>query len=118
MAAGVFPTARAPKVSPVLCVSFLLSLSAARFSAAFGDEPQKVESSLSRFEDALKIYDDVLKDDPKSAWALYERFQTELAKGLNANPNVMPDWSIARKAIIAADPLYESMAEASNMDEL
>jgi tetratricopeptide (TPR) repeat protein len=72
----------------------------------------------SRFEDALKIYDDVLKDDPKSAWALYERFQTEMAKGLKANPNVMPDWSIARKAIIAADPLYESMAEASNMDEL
>jgi tetratricopeptide (TPR) repeat protein len=71
-----------------------------------------------RFDEAMKIYDDVLKDDPKSPRALYERFQTELAKSLKTQPSPTPDWSAARKAIILADPLYESMAEASSTDEL
>ena len=60
----------------------------------------------------------MLFENPKSAWALYEQFQTNMAKGLKANPNLMPDWSAARRAIVEADPLYESMAEASNLDEL
>jgi hypothetical protein len=59
-----------------------------------------------------------LKDDPKSAWAHYERFQTIITGSLKTKSPVEPGWPATRKAINDADPLYESMASAEGPDEL
>ena len=73
------------------------------------------------FDAALKIYEAVLKDDPNSAWALYEQFQTILTRGLKAQDpenKTMEAWPATRKAILQADPMYASMASAEGPDEL
>lgn len=66
-----------------------------------------------RYDEALKTYDQVLKDFPGSAWAHYERFQTRrmmaLTKGL-ALPDA--DWPKAAHTIYSLDPLYGFGAEA------
>lgn len=65
------------------------------------------------YDDAIRIYDRVLKDFPGSAWAHYERFQTRrmmaLAKG-QALPN--DEWPNAARATYGSDPLYPFGAEA------
>jgi len=74
-----------------------------------------------QFDEALKIYEAVLKDDPKSAWALHERFQTIMTRGLKSKVPVdtlMEGWPATKKAILEADPLYGSMASAEGPDEL
>jgi tetratricopeptide (TPR) repeat protein len=74
-----------------------------------------------QFDEALRTYEGVLKDDPKSAWALYERFQTTLAGGLMRKlpvDKLMEGWPATRKTMLEADPLYGSMASAEGPDEL
>jgi len=74
-------------------------------------------SDQGHFDEAIRIQDAVLKDDPKSSWALYERFHTMKLKGLNAkiplNP-VMEGWPEVRKAILDVDPLFATMAAADS----
>jgi tetratricopeptide (TPR) repeat protein len=73
------------------------------------------------FDAALKIYSAVLNDDPNSAWALYERFQTILTRGLKAHEpenKAMEAWPATRTAMLQADPMYASMASAEGPDEL
>ncbi len=70
-----------------------------------------------RFEDALKAYDKVLKDYPGSAWALYERFQTQRAVALAKGGLALaasPDWARAAKGIYACDPLYPIAGQAKS----
>jgi len=70
------------------------------------------------YDEAIKVYDSVLADDPASAWAHYELFQSKVAKSLKSKTPVALDWPAARKAILQADPLYGSMASAESPDEL
>ena len=78
-------------------------------------------NDLGKFDEALAVYEGLLKDYPRSAWAHYERYQTVQTKALQAkNPadKVLPEWAAVRKAILEADALYASMARASSADEL
>ncbi len=71
------------------------------------------------FDEAIRIYDLVLRDDPKSSWALYERFHTMQMKGLGAKipvNAVMKSWPEVRKAILDVDPLFATMAAADSPD--
>jgi tetratricopeptide (TPR) repeat protein len=71
-----------------------------------------------KFDEALQIFDAVLENDPRSAWAHYERFQTEITRKLKAKSPLALDWPAARQAILEADPLYEAMASAETPDEV
>lgn len=74
-----------------------------------------------KFAEALGVYDGLLKDYPRSAWAHFERFQTLQARALQAKDpagQIIPEWTAVRKAILESDPLYESMARATSADEL
>jgi hypothetical protein len=99
------------------------------FTALSDDFSQDIASRIrkgiglhdaGKLDAALDVYDGVLKDDPHSAWAHYERFQTMLVKSNHAgDPEpAAPDWAAARKAILDSDPLYPSMASAASPDEL
>jgi hypothetical protein len=73
-----------------------------------------------QFGRAIEVYKGVLRDYPKSAWATYELFHTErsmlVAKG-GVLGVTQAGWPDARKAILAADPLYAMMGEARGPDE-
>ncbi len=74
-------------------------------------------SDQKQFDAAIGIYDAVLKDDPKSSWALYERFHTMQMKGLTAKDpldRVMEGWPKVRKAILDVDPMFATMAVADS----
>jgi tetratricopeptide (TPR) repeat protein len=74
-----------------------------------------------RYDEAEAIYNAVLKDYPKLAWAHYERFQTRLVRVLkspSAQVKVMAEWPQIRKAILDADPLYGSMPTAIGPNEV
>jgi tetratricopeptide (TPR) repeat protein len=70
-----------------------------------------------KLDQAIAAYDGVLKDYPGSALAYFERHQSRLMQSMKANKDA-PDWAATRKAILQADPLYGSMAEAGSEDEL
>lgn len=70
-----------------------------------------------KLDEALAVYDGVLKDYPQSAWCHYERHQTLQMKAMKNN-KALPDWAATRKAILRADALYSSMARATSADEL
>jgi hypothetical protein len=74
-----------------------------------------------KFDEAIGVYEGVLKDFPKSPWAIYERFHTNREKAIKAKQSLestVAGWPEARKAILEADPLYPSMAAASGEDEI
>jgi hypothetical protein len=74
-----------------------------------------------KFDEALGVYEGVLKDYPRSPWAIYERFHTNREKAIKAKQSIestVAGWPEARKAILEADPLYPSMAAASGEDEI
>ncbi len=106
--------------------SVLLSEFTARANVFLEDIEGRIRKGIAlndagQFDKALEVYDGVLKDYPQSPWAHYERFQTVLTQGLqakNAPEKTHADWAKARKAILKADPLYTSMAEATSPDEL
>ncbi len=72
------------------------------------------------FAQAIAIYDSVLRDVPKSAWPIYERFHSQRSVLMAEKKDVKEvntDWPEARKKIYGADPLYQHMASASGPDE-
>ena len=71
-----------------------------------------------KFNEALAVYEGILKDYPDSAWCHYERHQTLLAKAMKNEVQALPSWADTRKAILQADPLYPSIAEVTSEDEL
>ena len=95
------------------------------FRAMVGDFDADVQSRIKqgialhdkgRYQQALEIYEGVLKDAPCSAWARYEQFHTLRTLALQGGKAVVPAehaWSITRAKILECDPLYGSMAEAS-----
>ncbi len=73
-----------------------------------------------KLDEALAIYEGVLRDYPGSAWARYERVQTWIAMARKEGKPVedaLHDWPTARAAILGADPLYETLAQAQGPEE-
>jgi tetratricopeptide (TPR) repeat protein len=71
--------------------------------------------------EAMAAYDGVLKDYPGSAWAHYERIQTRMAMAKKEGKPIdqaLADWPRTRDAILACDPLYEMMADASGQEDI
>jgi hypothetical protein len=76
-----------------------------------------------KYDGALKVYDDLLRDYPTSASALFERFHTLRAKEhkttLPPTTNrTIAGWPEVRKAILNANPLFPMMAAARGPDEV
>jgi tetratricopeptide (TPR) repeat protein len=75
----------------------------------------------ARYQEALEMYNGVLKDAPGSAWARYEQFHTLRTLALERGNGVAPpvtSWALTREKILACDPLYQTMAEASGAIEM
>src|SRR6185312_138361 len=73
-----------------------------------------------KFAEAIQVYDEVLRDYPGSAWATYERFHSRRSILIEQKKSVdetHAGWPEARAAILARDPLYQSMAMASGREE-
>ena len=74
-----------------------------------------------RLHEALKVYDDFLKDFPSSAWAHYERFHTLRTTALDRDgPNGISqaNWPKVRAVILVCDPLYPTMGQATGAEEM
>ena len=74
-----------------------------------------------KLPEALERYDAVIKDAPCSAWARYEQFHTLRTHAMereNAAPPAEHTWKKTRAEILACDPLYQMMAEASGAEEM
>jgi tetratricopeptide (TPR) repeat protein len=74
-----------------------------------------------KLAEAIQMYDSVLKDYPRCAWANYERFQTRRARAMKGEQAMTgPDstWAQAAKTIYGCDPLYTSSGEATSGPEL
>ncbi|QEH37660.1 hypothetical protein OJF2_62510 [Aquisphaera giovannonii] len=70
-----------------------------------------------KVEEALAAFDAILEDDPRSAWALYERFHTMRTIRMKKEGNLLSGgWAATRAKILASFPLYTSVAEASGQD--
>jgi hypothetical protein len=74
-----------------------------------------------KFAEALQIYESVVKDVPCSAWARYEQFHTLRTQAIERNNAPLPPehtWKKTRAEILACDPLYQMMAQASGAAEM
>lgn len=73
-----------------------------------------------KLDEALAAFDAILKDDPQSAWALYERFHTERTmrlKGQDVGDRGEADpWPAVRARILASNPMYQTMGEAHGQE--
>lgn len=73
-----------------------------------------------KFAEALAAYDAVLKDDPRAAWAVYERFHTErvmkMTAGAGGGLGAADLWPATRARILGSNPLYQSMGEARGQE--
>ncbi|MHB1556378.1 MAG: tetratricopeptide repeat protein [Isosphaeraceae bacterium] len=73
-----------------------------------------------KLDEAMAVYEGVLRDYPGSAWARYEQVQTRMAMARKEGKPVedaLADWPAARDAILGADPLYEMLAQAQGPEE-
>jgi tetratricopeptide (TPR) repeat protein len=73
-----------------------------------------------RYDDAIKIYKNILTDYPNSAWALYEKYYSENAKNgeeHKISPEDRKDWDKAKINIYKHDPLYNMDVRASTGKE-
>jgi len=76
---------------------------------------------MGKFAAALEIYEAVLKDCPKSAWARYERFQTRRALSVKNGKSIeeaQTSWPVESRAIYGCDPLFPHSAGAASGEEL
>ena len=104
--------------------SFVLIEFRSRMTQFEKEVDQRIREGISlndrgRFDEALRIYDAVLKEDPQSPRAIYERFHTMQMKALRKEPPGDPaeGWPEVRKAILHADPMFATMAVATSPDE-
>lgn len=74
-----------------------------------------------KLNEAIAVYDEVLKIHPKCAWAIYEKFHTRRTMALNRGNSleqIHADWPRVRKQILECDPLYPTLAMADGRDEV
>jgi len=75
------------------------------------------EHDKGNYENAIKIYDDILKIYPNSSWTLYERYYSDNAKKIaedKATHDDRKDWDNAKIEIYKHNPLYNMDVRASN----
>ena len=66
------------------------------------------------FDKAIKVYNDLLKIYPNSAWANYELYYSKNTKNLSKDAkSSKKEWDIAKKKIYKCNPLYPMNAQAS-----
>jgi tetratricopeptide (TPR) repeat protein len=74
-----------------------------------------------KYPEAIKTYEAILREFPKSAWTNYELFHTKRTIRLAEKKTldeVHIDWPEFRKAILNSDPLYSTMARAIGPEEM
>lgn len=72
-----------------------------------------------KYDEAILVYNTILKDYPNSAWTLYEKYysQNEIyAKNDNNRTNI-EFWNLSKAGIYAVNPLYNMNVRASNGKE-
>lgn len=78
------------------------------------------EHDKGNYEKAIKIYNDILKIYPNSAWTLYELYFSknamDMKKGL-INADDRKQWDAAKVGIYSHNPLYNMDVRASNGKE-
>lgn len=68
-----------------------------------------------KYDDAIKLYDNLLKEHPNSAWLNYERYFSQSAKeGMDIEGDL---WKIAKQKVYACDPMYPFNAQAKTGKE-
>jgi tetratricopeptide (TPR) repeat protein len=75
------------------------------------------EHDKGNFQNAIKIYDDILTIYPNSSWALYEKYFSNNAQKLSENKvtnDDRRDWDMAKSEIYKHNPLYNMDVRASN----
>jgi tetratricopeptide (TPR) repeat protein len=78
------------------------------------------EHDNGHYDKAIKIYNELLKSYPNSAWALYEVYyskNTVKIKSGTDEPTGRKDWDVAKIGIYKCDPLYNMDVRASNSKE-
>lgn len=78
------------------------------------------EHDKGNYQNAIKIYDDIIKIYPNSSWALYEKYYSDNAKKLSENmitKDDRMDWDNAKVEIYKHNPLYTMDVRASNGKE-
>ncbi|HEY8935983.1 MAG TPA: hypothetical protein VIM65_12215 [Cyclobacteriaceae bacterium] len=89
----------------------------------FNQELQKqiengiTEHDKGNYQDAIKIYDGILKIYPNSSWALYEKYYSDNAKKISENKvtnDDRVDWDNAKVGVYKHNPLYNMDVRASN----
>jgi hypothetical protein len=79
-----------------------------------------IEHDKGNYKSAIKIYSEILKNYPNSAWALYEKYYSENAIKLKENKSLnddRKDWDLAKVEIYKHNPLYNMDIIASNGKE-
>ncbi|MES2554810.1 MAG: hypothetical protein V4604_01600 [Bacteroidota bacterium] len=78
------------------------------------------EHDKENFQEAINIYNHILKINPHSAWANYELYFTQNAMELKNGTTTMDNhsnWNKAKVIVYGCDPLYEIQVSATNADE-
>lgn len=67
-----------------------------------------------KYDEAIKVYENLLKIYPNSAWANYELYYSKKIKSLRNNEQLENNWDVAKKIIYKCNPLYHMDVEARN----
>lgn len=91
------------------------------FSKTQNEEIEKgiVEHDKGNFQNAIDIYNNILKINPNSSWALYERYYSQNSLNLKNNPKEddRKFWDEQKIEIYKHDPLYNMDVRANNGKE-
>lgn len=75
------------------------------------------EHDKGNYQNAIKIYDEILRVYPNSSWALYEKYYSDNAKKLSEKKitnDDREDWDKAKVEIYKHNPMYTMDVRASN----
>ncbi len=78
------------------------------------------EHDKGNFQEAMTIYNRILKVNPHSAWANYELYFSQNAMELKNGTTTIDDhsnWNKAKVIVYACDPMYEIQVTATTADE-